>query len=52
MNALAEDRLTRLRELLAGTGVTFGMYVGKTPEKASDVAGERAFAGFLESGLP
>src|SRR5205814_159126 len=30
MNALAEDQLIRLRDLLAGTGVTFGMYVGKT----------------------
>src|SRR5210317_1131724 len=32
MNALAEDQLGRLRELLAGSGITFGMYVGKTPE--------------------
>lgn len=37
MNALAEDQLGRLRDLLAGTGITFGMYVGKTPEKKSDV---------------
>lgn len=28
MNALAEDQLGRLRDLLAGAGVTFGMYVG------------------------
>ena len=41
MNALAEDQLDRLRDLLAGTGVSFGMYVGKTPEKVADVAGER-----------
>jgi ATP-dependent helicase YprA (DUF1998 family)/SOS-response transcriptional repressor LexA len=41
MNALAEDQLDRLRGLLAGTGVTFGMYVGKTPERKADVAGER-----------
>ena len=41
MNALAEDQLDRLRGLLAGTGVTFGMYVGKTPEKKAEVAGER-----------
>ena len=33
MNALAEDQLMRLRSLLAGTGVSFGMYVGKTPER-------------------
>ncbi len=41
MNALAEDQLMRLRALLAGTGVTFGMYVGKTPERESDVVGVR-----------
>jgi len=31
MNALAYDQLTRLRTLLAGTGITFGLYVGSTP---------------------
>ncbi|MDX9721909.1 MAG: DEAD/DEAH box helicase [Myxococcota bacterium] len=41
MNALAEDQLGRLRELLAGSGVSFGMYVGKTPERSSEVAGRR-----------
>lgn len=41
MNALAEDQLGRLRALLTGTGITFGMYVGKTPEKAADVVGVR-----------
>ncbi|MEI6448108.1 MAG: DEAD/DEAH box helicase, partial [Actinomycetes bacterium] len=41
MNALAEDQLGRLRDLLAGTGVTFGMYVGKTPETRGEVAGEQ-----------
>ncbi len=41
MNALAEDQLLRLRSLLAGTGITFGMYVGKTPESESEVAGIR-----------
>ncbi|NJM00819.1 MAG: DEAD/DEAH box helicase [Synechococcaceae cyanobacterium SM2_3_2] len=34
MNALAEDQMGRLRELLAGTGITFGLYIGKTPETA------------------
>ena len=29
MNALAEDQLDRLRGILAGSGITFGMYVGK-----------------------
>lgn len=41
MNALAEDQLMRLRSLLAGTGVSFGMYVGKTPEREGDVGGAR-----------
>jgi ATP-dependent helicase YprA (DUF1998 family)/SOS-response transcriptional repressor LexA len=41
MNALAEDQLVRLRSLLAGTGITFGMYVGKTPEHENEVAGIR-----------
>lgn len=41
MNALAEDQLGRLRELLAGTGVSFGMYVGKTPETSAEVQGIR-----------
>lgn len=41
MNALAEDQLLRLRRLLAGTGIPFGMYVGKTPELESGVVAER-----------
>lgn len=41
MNALAEDQLERIRGLLAGTGISFGMYVGKTPEHEADVSGER-----------
>lgn len=45
MNALAEDQLGRMRELLAGSGVTFGMYVGKTPENVADVTGKRLPAG-------
>lgn len=32
MNALANDQLARLREYLVGTGVTFGMYTGDTPD--------------------
>lgn len=32
MNALANDQLKRLRQLLKGTDVTFGRYVGDTPE--------------------
>jgi ATP-dependent helicase YprA (DUF1998 family) len=45
MNALAEDQLGRLRDLLAGTGVTFGLYVGKTPETRAQVSGQRLRAG-------
>jgi len=45
MNALAEDQLQRMRELLVGTGVTFGMYVGKTPRKEADVNGVRLAPG-------
>ena len=45
MNALAEDQLMRLRGLLAGTGVPFGLYVGKTPEREADVVGVRLPAG-------
>ncbi len=41
MNALAEDQLGRLRSLLAGTRVPFGMYVGKTPDHEGEVAGIR-----------
>jgi hypothetical protein len=41
MNALAEDQLARLRLLLAGTGIPFGMYVGKTPERENQVTGIR-----------
>ena len=41
MNALAEDQLFRLRGLLAGRGIAFGMYVGKTPEEEAGVRGER-----------
>lgn len=41
MNALAEDQLDRLRGLLAGHGIPFGMYVGKTPDQEAGVRGER-----------
>lgn len=45
MNALAEDQLERLRELLAGSGITFGLYVGPTPETEGEVTGTRLPAG-------
>lgn len=41
MNALAEDQLGRMRGLLAGSRITFGMYVGKTPEHEREVTGHR-----------
>ncbi|MCL4298959.1 MAG: DEAD/DEAH box helicase [Anaerolineae bacterium] len=41
MNALAEDQLGRLRELLTGSGISFGMYIGKTPETKAEVTGLR-----------
>lgn len=45
MNALAEDQLERLRGLLAGRRVPFGLYVGKTPEEEAQVRGQRLAPG-------
>lgn len=39
MNALAQDQLERLRLLLAGTGITFGLYVGSTPASGDEPSG-------------
>lgn len=36
MNALANDQLKRLRELLAGTDITFGRYTGETEQSLGD----------------
>lgn len=36
MNALAVDQLGRLRRMLAGTNISFGMYVGSTPADESE----------------
>ncbi len=44
MNALANDQLDRIRDMLGGTGITFGLWVGTTPDKETDVTVER-FAG-------
>jgi len=41
MNALANDQLDRLRDVLGGTGITFGQWVGTTPDRESDVTIER-----------
>ncbi len=45
MNALAEDQLLRMRGLLAGTRISFGMYIGKTPENEAGVTGLQLEAG-------
>ena len=39
MNALAEDQLGRMRDFLAVTGISFGMYVGKKHESREEVTG-------------
>ncbi|MFW6118828.1 MAG: DEAD/DEAH box helicase [Planctomycetota bacterium] len=38
MNALALDQLERLRDMLAGSRISFGMYVGSTPGDDSEVS--------------
>lgn len=45
MNALADDQMERLRELLAGTGIRFGIYTGSLKENTKDAPGERIPAG-------
>jgi ATP-dependent helicase YprA (DUF1998 family) len=45
MNALADDQMDRLRELLAGSGVTFAIYTGATPSKKADAPGIRLLPG-------
>jgi RAD3-like DEAD/DEAH box helicase/helicase-like protein/uncharacterized protein DUF1998 len=40
-NALAGDQLDRLREMLAGTGITFGLWTGNTPRTSTDVKIDR-----------
>jgi hypothetical protein len=41
MNALANDQLDRLRDMLGGTGITFGQWVGTTPSTEGEVGVER-----------
>ncbi len=41
MNALANDQLDRLRQMLGGTGITFGQWVGPTPDTEAKVTIER-----------
>jgi len=40
MNALAVDQLGRLRRMLAGTGVSFGMYVGSTAADEGEIGSD------------
>ncbi len=46
MNALANDQLDRLRDMLGGTGITFAQWVGTTPATTAEVSMDR----FLGSG--
>ena len=41
MNALANDQLDRLRDMLGGTGITFALWVGTTPATEAEVSMER-----------
>src|SRR4051794_10852007 len=41
MNALANDQLDRLRDMLGGTNITFAQWVGTTPRNESDVQIDR-----------
>ncbi|MFB3788874.1 MAG: DEAD/DEAH box helicase [bacterium] len=45
MNALANDQLDRLREMLAGTEITFGLWIGSTPKTRNDVKPVDRFTG-------
>ena len=40
MNALANDQLDRIRELLCGTGISFGIYTGQTPRSRDEIQEE------------
>ena len=40
MNALAYDQLNRLRKMLAGSQISFGMYTGTTPANEGEVGGD------------
>ncbi|MEI8197267.1 MAG: DEAD/DEAH box helicase, partial [Phycisphaerae bacterium] len=51
MNALANDQLERLRDMLGGTGITFGLWVGTTPATEGDVKTERFAASSREAYL-
>jgi len=41
MNALANDQLDRLRMMLGGTGITFGQWIGPTPDTEAKVTIDR-----------
>jgi hypothetical protein len=42
MNALAIDQMDRLRRMLRGSGISYGMWVGSTPDKDAGADVERA----------
>ena len=42
MNALAADQMDRLRRMLRGSAISYGMWVGNTPDKDSAADVERA----------
>lgn len=42
MNALATDQMDRLRKMLRGSGISYGMWVGNTPDKDAAAEVERA----------
>src|SRR3954470_19905564 len=52
MNALANDQLDRLREMLGGTGITFGQWVSTTPAKERVVPVERFSCFTRQASLP
>ena len=51
MNALANDQLDRLRDMLGGTGITFGQWVGTTPDNGKRCA-PWTFRGFVPASIP
>ena len=51
MNALANDQLDRLRDMLGGTGITFGQWVGTTPGQGKRCDG-RAVRRIVPASLP
>ena len=51
MNALGNDQLDRLRGMLGGTGITFGLWTGSTPNTERNVRVERFEGGSRDAYL-